>query len=175
MTSDELFSILRPHIIALTGVPMCIKYAQNQDAPHGEYAVINPRYATAERGQANIKRSNAPLDTIKTEIKVQAMVTVAVEFFRGDAHGRAQSLLQAGKNEGVTWDLFKYKISIRNTGGVLDLTSLQSSNYESRARIELYLWMEIDNSYTVNNILHSSVSVENEEGMIIQSSDFDLR
>jgi hypothetical protein len=103
------------------------------------------------------------------------MVTVIVEFYRGPANERAQRLLQMGKVETVTWDLFKNKISIRNTGGVLDLTALQSNNYEQRARIELYLWMESSTTYAVNNILGTKIIAEKEDGQVIQEINIDIR
>lgn len=175
MTNEELFTILRPHILALTGVPECILYAQNADAPQGEYASVNPRYAIEERGQANIYRKDVPGDLVESDVRPQAMITVAVELFRGEALERAERLFQMGKIETVTWDLFKHKLSIRNTSGVLNLTALQSSNYEQRARIEIYLWAELSTKYTVNNILGTSIVAENEDGDTIQEIDIDIR
>ncbi|KKM83911.1 hypothetical protein LCGC14_1304610, partial [marine sediment metagenome] len=92
MTNEELFAILRSHILALTGVPECILYAQNADAPQGEYASVNPRYAIGERGQANIYNKDVIGDLVETDVRPQAMITVAVEFFRGEANQRAERL-----------------------------------------------------------------------------------
>lgn len=175
MTNEQIFAILRPHVMALTGVPECILYAQNQDAPAGEYASIQPRYAVEERGQANIYRKDVIDDQVETDVKPQIMMTVIVEFFRGSANERAQRLLQMGKVGTVTWDLFKHKMSIRNTSGILDLTALQSNNYEQRARIELYLWMESSTAYAVNNILGTKIIAEKEDGQVIQEINIDIR
>lgn len=175
MTNKEIFAVLRPHILGLTGVPECILYAQNQDSPAGEYASVQPRYAIEERGQANIYRKDIIGDQVETDVRPQIMVAVIVEFYRGPANERAQRLLQMGKVETVTWDLFKHKISIRNTSGILDLTALQSNNYEQRARIELYLWMESSTAYAVNNILGTKIIAEKEDGQVIQEINIDIR
>lgn len=54
MTDKEIFLILRPHILRVTGVPECILADPNAQAPTGEYASVRPRQGISERGQANI-------------------------------------------------------------------------------------------------------------------------
>lgn len=175
MTNSEIFAILRPHIMAVTGVPECILANPNKPAPTGDYASLQIRYATEERGQANIHKRNLPDDQVEGDVRAQMMMTCVLEFYRGRAHEYAEQILQIGKRQDVTWPLFKHGISIRNTGQILDLTALQSSNYEPRARIDLYLWLEASSKYIVNNILGASASVQYETGPILQSISVDLR
>lgn len=173
--SLELFQILRPHVITVSGVPECIFANQNAPAPPGDYAALQIRHATEERGQANIKKRNLPDDRVEGDVRAQMMMTCVLEFYRGRAHEYAEQILQIGKRQDVTWPLFKEGIGIRNTSGILDLTALQSSNYEPRARIELYLWLEASSKYIVNNILGASASVQYETGDVLQSISVDLR
>lgn len=175
MNNLSLFQNLRPHILNVSGVRDVILANQNQPAPAFDYAAVQIRTAVEERGQANIIKRNLPDDRVEGDVRAQTMVTCVVEFYRGEAQEYANQLLQIGKRQDVTWKLFKEGISIRNTGPVLDLTALQSSNYEQRARIELYLWLEASSKYVVNNILGASASVQYETGDVLQSISVDLR
>lgn len=175
MTNNELFALLRPHFMAVSGVPQLIMANQNQPAPEGEYASLQVRTATEERGQANIVSRNFTGDQVEIEILPQLAVTCVLEFYRGNAHEYAQHILQIGRRGDVVWPLFKEGISIRNTSGVLDLTALQSSNYEPRARVEVYLWMQGSSKYVVNNILGVDASLQYETGNTIQSVSVDIR
>lgn len=174
MTNSELFAILQPHILNVSGVPIVILANQNADAPTGDYATIQVRTNISERGQANIKYTALDGDLVQTNIKPQMLVTCVVEFFRGDAHMYAQNLLQINRREDVVWSLFKKNISIRDTGAIKDLTALQSGNYEQRAHIEINLWMEEILTYTNNTILEVPISLENEKGVVIQSDLINL-
>ncbi len=60
MTSLELFKLLRPIILTVTGVPECIMADPNAQAPTGPYASVRVRQAIHERGQANVKVSDLP-------------------------------------------------------------------------------------------------------------------
>lgn len=175
MTNEEIFAVLRPHVMAVSNVPECILYGQNENAPSGAYASIQPGYMVDERGQANIINKDVIDDQVESDVRPQVAMTCIVEFYRGNAHENARSLLQFGRLQNVVWDLFKYGVSIRSTSNVMDLTALQSSNYEKRARIELYLWMTLSTKYTVNNILGTSVIAENESGDTLQEINIDIR
>lgn len=175
MTNDQIYLILQPIIKRVSGCPVVIKYAQNADSPKGEYGSIQVTDRADERGQANITRKKLPDGSIEETVKAQVMKTVVVEFYRGAAHDYAIKLFQMGKRQDVSWDLFKHKISIRNTGSIIDLTALQSSNYEARSRIDLYLWLEESNSYILNPIEGVGFSVSYEGNSIVQSGNVKLK
>lgn len=174
MTDEQLFQILRPHILAVSGVPLVILAAQNQNAPKGPYASLQMRYNNSERGQANISQRNVPDEKVEIEVKPQRVMTCVAEFYRGEAKMFAERLQQLGKREDVTWPLFKHRISIRNVGPVSDLTALQSSNYEQRARVEFVLWMEGSSKYELNNILGVDFELQNEKGQKVQGGEIRL-
>lgn len=152
MTDEELFKILRPHVINVTGCQQVILAAQNKNAPKGSYGSIQVRYRNDERGQANIAWKTLDGKLIEQEVKPQRVMTCVVEFYRDNAKLYAERMQQMNRREDVEWPLFQYGISIRNVGNVLDLTALQSSNYEERARIEFVLWLEGSSKVIFNTI-----------------------
>lgn len=174
MDDKRIFEILRPLIMTVSGVPECILANQNNNSPKEAYASVQVRTNVSERGQANIYRKNEFNNQVEGDVRAQQVVTCVVEFYRGEANAMAASLQQMGKRSDVSWVLFKEKMSIRNVGTAIDLTALQSSNYEKRARIELYLWLESSSKYVVNNILGTSIAVENEEGDVLQTIAVDI-
>lgn len=170
MTDQEIFAIFRPHIIRVTGVPEFILYAQNQNAPKGAYGSLQVRSSIDERGQAIIHKKHLPLEAkFEIDVRPQLHLTCVAEFFRGDAKLYAQRLLQMGKREDVIWPLFQQGISIRNVGNVMDLTALQASNFEHRARVEIHLWMEGSSKYAINEITGVQTEYQNEAGDILQA------
>lgn len=175
MDDKRIFEILRPLIMTVSGVTDCILANQNQNSPKEAYASVQIRTNVSERGQANIyHRDLIATNQVEGDVRAQQMVTCVVEFYRGEANAMAASLQQMGKRSDVSWVLFKENMSIRNVGTAIDLTALQSSNYEKRARIELYLWVESSSKYVVNNILGTSIAVENEEGDVLQTISVDI-
>lgn len=167
MNDVDLFKILRPHVLRVSGVPEVILAPQNHQSPKGEYASIQVRYNTSERGQANISSKDIPDDKIETDIRPQRVMTCVIEFYRGEARQYAANLQQMNRRSDVMWPLFVEGISIRNMGVVLDLTELQASNYEPRARIEMVLWMEGSSKVIDNKILGVNVVVSDEKGHIL--------
>lgn len=168
MTNNELFQILRPHIMNVTGVPQCILADPNAPAPNGEYASVRPRQSISERGQANIYTSNRPNDTVRTDVRAQIVASCEVNFYRGQAMERAELLKQCHKRPDVAWDLFKHKIGWGGTEAVNNLTALQASNFEQRAQIIIKLWYESSSIVDINNILSASISVEDEKQRVLQ-------
>lgn len=143
-----------------SGVPEIILANQNRPAPKGEYASLQIRTDIGQRGQGIIKKKELPGDAVQTEIYPQLVIHCILEFYRGKAHEYAQNMAQVNRRPDVVWELFKNKISIRNTSPVFDLTALQSSNYEQRSRVEIYLWAQGKSTVTVNNILKVDVAIE---------------
>ncbi|MGS1116020.1 phage neck terminator protein [Castellaniella sp. UC4442_H9] len=171
MTNTDLYKLLRPAVATASGVPMIIMAAQNAPAPVGSYASIHVRTDVAERGMA-FKRKTLLSDnqTFEHTIRSQQEVTCVVEFYRAGAKEYAANLLQMDKRDDIVWDLFKVGLNIMRTGPVLDLTALQSDQYEERARVDLYLRMEVASTYDINRIMKASAIVQNEGGTDIQSA-----
>lgn len=174
MNDVDLFKLLRPHVLRVSGVPEVILAPQNKAAPKGEYASIQVRYNTSERGQANIYSREIPDDKVETDVKAQRVMTCVVEFYRGEARQYAANLQQMNRRSDVVWPLFVEGISIRNMGVVLDLTELQSSNYEPRARVEMVLWMEGSSKVIDNYIKHVKINMQNEEGRVLEQGQVDI-
>jgi len=175
MTNQELFSKLRPVVLAATGVPECIladQYGPGQvPAPQGAYATITPRQSVAERGQANIYASNVPGDLINVDVRAQIMATCSVNFYRGEALMYAELLKQANKRPDISTILYKSGIGWNGTDAVNNLTSLQSANFEQRAQISIRIMYETSSAADINNILSASVIVENEKAEVITTFD----
>lgn len=175
MTDVELFQILRPHIMRVTGVPECILADPNAKAPAGEYASVRPRQGISERGQANIYTSDIVGDKVRTEVRSQIIAQCEINFYRGQALRRAELLKECHKLPSVAWDLFKHKVGWGGAEPVNNLTALQASNFEQRAQIIIKLWYETSNVDDINNILSASATVEDEKARLLQTVDVNLR
>lgn len=171
MTNEQLFAILRPIVMYVTGVPQCILADQNGSSPSGEYATIRPRQSIVERGQASIYNKDVPGDTVESDVRAQVIATASVQFFRGRAQERAELLKQCNKRPDVSVDLFQAGVGWGGTDAVNNLTALQSANWEQRAQINIRLMYEVHNIAQVNNILSASLIFENEDGEVIQTAD----
>lgn len=168
MTNEQIFAILRPIIMRVTGVPQCILADPNAQSPKGTYCSIRPRQSVSERGQANIYASNQPDDKTRTEVRSQIICRCDINFFRGAAMQYAELLKECHKRPDVAWELFGHKIGWGGTEPINNLTALQASNFEQRAQITLRLYYETSQSVDINNILSVDVVTENEKGQTLQ-------
>lgn len=172
MTNIELYKLLRPAVATASGVPKIIMAGQNKEPPAGSYASIHVRTDIRERGMAFKRRRLLPdNETFEHTIRSQQEVTCVVEFYRDGAKEYAANLLQADKRDDIIWGLFKAGLSIMETGPVLDLTALQSNQYEERARVDIRLRMEVSNTYEINRIMEVSGMVQSESGSNLQPFD----
>lgn len=171
MTNEQLFAILRPIIMTVTGVPECILADQNAKSPTGEYASIRPRQSIDQRGQAHIYPINKIGDQVTVDVRAQVIATASVNFYRGDAMARVERLKECNKRPDVSMDLFRAKVRWLGTSAANNLTALQSVNWEQRSQISIRLGYEVSNINDVNNILSASVIVENENGVTLETID----
>lgn len=171
MTSEQIFTILRPIIMRVTGVPECILADPNAKSPKGAYCSIRPRQSVSERGQANIYTSNRPNEQIRTEVRSQIICRCDVNFYRGSAMQYAELLKECHKRPDVSWELFKHGIGWGGTEPVNNLTALQASNFEQRSQITVRLLYETSQHVDINNILSVKVTTENETGQVLQIKD----
>lgn len=171
MTDQEMFAVLRPIIMSVSGVPECILADPNKPAPTGVYASVRPRQTVRERGQDNIYRRNTalvpspigPVTDLEVEVRAQILCDVSVQFYRGTAMQMAESLKQCNKRPSVSAALFKNKIGWNGTGPVNNLTSLQAGAWEQRSEITITLMYETTQKDTINAIYSSEVKIENEK------------
>lgn len=170
MTNMELYRLLHPAVMLASGVPYIIPAGDNHDAPTGPYASIHIRTDIRERGMAFKDRRLLPdNETFEHTVRSQQEVTCTVEFYRDGAKEYAANMLQMDKRDDIVWTLYKAGINIMSTGPVLDLTALQSNQYEERARVDIYLRMQVARKYNINRILEVTGVVQNEGGTDIQT------
>ena len=170
MNSTYIYKLLRPAVLTASGVSKVIMAAQNSLTPSGSYASIHVRTDIRERGMAFKDRRLLPdNETFEHTIRSQQEVTCTVEFYRAGAKEYAANLLQLDKRDDIYWDLYRYGLNIMSTDPVLDLTALQADNYEERARVDIYLRMQMSRKYNVNRILEVAGAVSNEAGDELQS------
>ena len=167
MTNEQLFAILRPIIMTVTGVPECILADQNAKSPTGEYASIRPRQSIDQRGQAHIYPVNKIGDQVTVDVRAQVIATASVNFYRGDAMARVERLKECNKRPDVSMDLFRAKVRWLGTSAANNLTALQSVNWEQRANISIRLGYEVSNINDINNILSACIVVENEKAQVL--------
>lgn len=172
MTNREIYLLLRPAVMTASGVPFVIEAGQNQEAPPGSYASIHVRTDIRERGMAFKDRRLLPdNETFEHTIRSQQEVTCTVEFYRAGAKEYAANMLQLDKRDDIYWGLFRAGLNIMSTGPVLDLTALQSNNYEERARVDIYLRMQVSRQYQINRIMEVSIAAQNEDGDELRTSN----
>ncbi|MGO3890084.1 MAG: phage neck terminator protein [Paenalcaligenes sp.] len=170
MKNIELYKLLHTAVAKASCVPTIIPAADNHKAPKGSYASIHIGTDIRERGMAFKDRRLLPDDeTFEHTIRSQQEVTCTVEFYRDGAKEYAANMLQMDKRDDIVWPLYKAGVNIMSTGPVLDLTALQSNNYEERARVEIYLRMQVSSKYNINRIMEVSGAVQNEDGSELQS------
>lgn len=171
MTNNEIFAILRPIVMRVTGVPECILADPNAQAPKGPYCSIRPRQGVTKRGQANITTSNQPDNKTRTDVRSQIICRCDINFYRGDALQYAELLEECHKRPDVAWELFGHNVGWGGTDAINNLTVLQSSNFEQRAQITVRLLYETSQVVDFNNILSVQIGVENERGDPLQTID----
>lgn len=160
ITTEELFQVIREIVLTVTDVPEVILARQNKPAPSGQYCTVEPKKSISERGQANIYRADAPLDKISVDVRAQVLVEADIQIYRGDAFDEAEKLNQCNKRPDISALLFQNKVGWRGVGTSLDLTALQSNNFEKRAGKTLFLMYETSNPIEINNILKVPYEVE---------------
>lgn len=172
MTNDQLFQILRPIIVQLTGVNTILA-DQNEKAPTGPYATIRPRQSVRQRGQANITAvaSGVGGEDVTTTVKRQIIATCSIQFYRGEARMNAELVKEMNKLPSVQVALYTSGLGWGGSGPVNDLTGLQSANWEQRAAIDVNLMYETTSVDTVNSILSASLAFENERAEVLQTAN----
>lgn len=176
MTSEEIFDVLRPIIMSVTGVPECIlEYTGLQSpapSPQGVYAAVRPQQSITQRGQANINRKAGVLaQTQEVDVRAQILCKAWVNFYRGDAPALASRLHQCNKRPDVSAALYRAKLGWMGTDAVNNLTELQSENMESRAMIAINLSYETSDPVVINSIESVAIEVQYEDGTTIVTDD----
>lgn len=176
MTSEEIFDILRPIIMTVTGVPECIlEYTGTTSpapSPEGIYAAVRPQQSITQRGQANINRSAGTVaQTQQVEVKAQILCKAWINFYRGDAVSLALRLHQCNKRPDVSSILYKAGLGWMGTDAVNNLTELQSENMESRAMIAINLSYETSDPVVINSIEFVPIEVQYEDATVITTTD----
>ena len=164
MNEQQIFNIIRPIILDVTGVPEVILADPNASAPAGSYAAVQPQQSIEQHGQAVIHRSNVPGEpNINIDPRAQVIANCSVNFYRADAMTYAQRLFQANKRPDVSAALFLAGLGWSHAGPINNLTALQASRYEPRAQLSIFLMYETTDEVTINSIERATVIVENEK------------
>lgn len=175
MTNEEIYLIMQPIVTTVTGLSTVILADPDQSAPSGEYAVIRPQASIDERGQANIYQTTASSDTVTIEVRPQIINEVVVEFYRGGALSYAKSLKEANKRPDISRMLYRAQpqpIGWNRTGNVLNLTALQSKNWEQRAQISIYIMYEfMGDPVTIESIERIPLQAQNSAGTVISTGE----
>lgn len=163
MTRTELFDILRPIILSVSGVPECILADPNAPAPDGEYAVVEPFYKIREFGQPNsTNQFNSGELTISEIVYRQLVAECAIDFYRGsNPHGRASKIKSCNRRYSVSSALRAANVGWHSSSDVMNLNGLQADAVEQRARIAIRIrYVEADSPEDINSIESGSVDVK---------------
>ena len=174
MTNEELYLIMQPIVKTVTGLTQVILSNPNAPAPLDEYCAIKPKHSIEQRGQANIYKANSGTDSVTWEVRPQIVCEMLLEFYRGEAMSYAEMMKQANKRPDIGQALLQASpqpIGWQRAGNVINLTALQSNNWEQRAQISIYVLYElIPASVTpINSIERASVTVEDFDSGAMQT------
>tara|TARA_Y100000310_G_C20446612_1_gene698732 strand:- start:167 stop:712 length:546 start_codon:yes stop_codon:yes gene_type:complete len=179
MTSHELFRLVRTIVLNVTGVPEAIKASQGAPSPSGEYATIKTTTGRRQHGQSIIRRTNAalasspigPVHDVNQDVRPQIVAQAIVNFYRGNAHDYAESLLGANKRADISALLFQAGVGWQRVDGPTDLTALQSNEFEPRAQLTLHLMYEQSYSETINSIYSVEITTEDEDANTLNTTE----
>lgn len=175
MTRDEIYNIIKPIVQDVTGLRM-VTIADAVDdrgtglpSPPGEYITIEPKQSVAQRGQANIYRSNsATPQSVDYDVRAQIIVELNINCFRGDdAISRLSRLQQCNKRPDVSNALRIGKLGWQRASTPNNLTRLQSGNPEQRAQIYIYLMYETTDEVTINSIESAEYEIQYEDATVV--------
>lgn len=174
MDRTELFRHLSGIVRLATGVPVCALADDNNPAPSGSYASIEPYSSIVSRGQAN--QNTVGVDgglNVSTTIERQMLVTASINFYRDNAKLYAAKLNEGNKNPNVHALLRAAGIGWSRTSAVNNLNALQSGKIEQRAQVSLMFWMEISDDPVVYNAINQvELEVQNSKGEVLQTSNY---
>lgn len=183
MTDNEIYDVFHQIILAVTGLAgdHVIPADDNQDAPSGPYASIKVGAARGQRGHAAQKLKDTDLVSspigqvrdVEHDIRPQVTNDISINFYRGTAGEFASMMFQANKRPDISQLLFQAGIGWRNAGPINDLTALQSREMEQRAQLTVTVWYEQSQKVITNAIYSATVSVENEDGDVLQTETID--
>jgi hypothetical protein len=180
MTREELFDVLRPHIVSVTGVSECILADPNAPAPDGNYCAVEPFSSFVEVGQRGQKQElvdsvdgNTDYQDIKITVMSCKEVTVSINFYRGDARDQAAKVAQMNMLPSVAESMLINGLGWLGVSPARNLTELNQGLFEPRYQIDLYLLMRTEISETVQAIYTAGVEVQNESGDTIASFETD--
>lgn len=177
MTNQELYLIMQPIVKTVTGLSTVILADPNAPAPSGEYCAIRPKNSISTRGQANILKSNATGLNVTYDVRPQIVCEMLLEFFRGEALSYAELMKQANKRPDISAALYRatpQPIGWQRTGNVINLTALQSDNWEQRAQISIYVMYQlisVGNAVTTESIEKVPFGIQNSEGTVYTSDE----
>jgi len=176
MTRLELFQILRPIILKVTGVPEVILNTQNVDdqaakAPTGEYCSVEPFQSIEQLGRGTVTVQEVPAEDGSPDfmdreeaLSVLTEATVSVNFYRGASQDYAHRLRFCDQRSDISDTLFVQGISWKGTSQVNNLTTLNSGRFEPRSQI----------SIRVQQIYSAPWIIEDEDGNEVLSGDTEL-
>lgn len=180
MTRQELFAILRPYVMSVTGVDECILADPNATAPEGNYCSIEPFSTIVEVGTGGQSQTevdaldgNTDYKDIEVTVKTCLNVTTSINFYRGDARDQANKIRQMDKLPSFSDVLLVNGIGWLSTGVANNLTTLNQGQQEPRFQIDIELLLEETMSETVQAIYTVGVEVYDENNNQIASYDTD--
>lgn len=181
MTREELFKILRPIVVNVTGVAQVILANQSTKAPAGEYCTIEPFSNLTQLGRGNVKRDAVPaqdgdpnFEDLRETLTVSIEATVSVNFYRGNAQDYAHKLMFCDQRSAVSDYLFEKGVGWMGTDAVNNLTMLNSGQYEQRSQINIRVRFKQEQQDFVQAIYEASWVVEDENANEIASGSVDM-
>lgn len=181
MTREELFQILRPIVVNVTGVAKVILANQSTKAPTGEYCTIEPFSNLTQLGRGNVKRDAVPaqdgnpnFEDLRETLTVSIETTVSVNFYRGNAQDYAHKLMFCDQRSAVSDYLFEKGVGWMGTDAVNNLTVLNSGQYEQRSQINIRVRFKQEQQDFTQAIYEASWVIEDEYGNVRGSGELEM-
>ena len=171
MNKIDLFRVLRPIVMRVTGVPECIMADPNAQAPTGSYCAIRTHSHVRKWSEGVQVHKVTDRRTIETTIRQQLVDEATIEFYRDGAIDYAQKLFDARSLPSVTDDLMRHKVGVSEVQPVQNLTTLFNGKQEERASIAFTLFYEHLIHDEVNTIEQVGVVIEDEKERVLAEFD----
>jgi hypothetical protein len=181
MTREELFQILRPIVVNVTGVAQVILANQSTKAPTGEYCTIEPFSNLTQLGRGHLKRENIPavdgdsnFEDLGETLTVSMEAVMSVNFYRGNAQDYAQKLMFCDQRSAVSEYLFENVVGWMGCDPVNNLTMLNSGQYEQRSQMNIRVRFKQEQTDSIQAIYEASWIAEDENANELASGSVEL-
>lgn len=171
-TLSDLHDFFQAFIEQSTGVSQVILADQGRDPPEGLYATYNPipvRTVAHPRRSESDAPAQDPVNLqdwtdLNRVLHSQLELILSTNFMNDGARDAAWRLHDANFRGGIQTLLFNNNVAMRYTSEVRRLTDIIQAGLQPRYQVDVFFYVEADNSEVVLRAADFSVNIEDKAG-----------